>query len=42
MGAGQLALQYNLPQNGIIGGVVKIADMLWIWEVFGPLISFGS
>jgi hypothetical protein len=31
-----------LPQGKLIGGVAKIADMGWIWEVFKFLISPGS
>jgi hypothetical protein len=31
-----------LLQNGIIGGVVKIAGMVWIKEVFRVLISSQS
>jgi hypothetical protein len=32
----------NLPRNGLIGGGRKIADMNWIWKVFGAVISVGS
>jgi hypothetical protein len=31
-----------LPGVALIGGAGKIADMDWIWEVFGPVISIGS
>ncbi len=31
----------TLPRTGLIGGVGKIADMVWIREVFEILISVG-
>jgi hypothetical protein len=31
-----------LPRIALIGGAGKIADMIWIWKVFGSVISFGS
>jgi hypothetical protein len=31
-----------MPQIVLIGGVGKIADMVWIWEVFGAVISFRT
>jgi hypothetical protein len=27
-----------LPLTGLIGGVGKIADMFWLWKVFGAVI----
>jgi hypothetical protein len=30
---------YSLPEEGIIGEAEKIADMVWICEVLGSLIS---
>jgi hypothetical protein len=29
----------NLPNIVLIAGAGKIADIFWIWEVFGDLIS---
>jgi hypothetical protein len=37
-----LLLIVILPQGKLIGGVAKIADIGWIWEVFKFLISPGS
>jgi hypothetical protein len=35
-------LERNLPREGLIDGAGKIADMTWIWKVFGTLISQES
>jgi hypothetical protein len=37
-----LALQYTLPNSTVIFEASKIADMMWIWEVFNVLMSFGT
>jgi hypothetical protein len=34
--------QDHLPGAKIIGAEVEIPDMIWIWEVLGVVISFGS
>jgi hypothetical protein len=31
-----------LPEAKVIGSGVEILGMIWIWEVYGLAISFGS
>jgi hypothetical protein len=30
-------ISHNLPKSGVIADAAKIADMVWLWEVFGAL-----
>ncbi len=34
-----LRMKYILPESAVIVVEAKIADMIWIWEVFRILIS---
>ncbi len=31
-----------LPGAKVIGSGIEISGMIWIWEVFGSVISFGA
>jgi hypothetical protein len=38
----KLLFRQSLPGSSIIAWAGKMPDMIWIWEVFGLVISFAS